>query len=447
MYENLLKKDRVIQESITKKLFIGKNLSPVMKEKFPKELLEILILAGKVAKDLNYSAYLVGGSVRDLFRGESNLDIDIVIEGNGITFARHLSKQLHAKVKTHQRFGTAVIITQTMKFDVATARTEYYESPAALPKIETSSIKKDLYRRDFTINTLAVKLNPENFGQLLDFFGGQRDLREKTIRVLHNLSFIEDPTRAFRAVRFAERFDFKLSKHIIPLIKTAVRINLFNKLSGSRLYDELNLIFHETEPLRTIKSLSELDLLKFIHPNLVLSKELEQTFESIQETLSWFKLLFLEEEINKSHLFLMAFFEGLKGNEREKALQRLAVPPRAKREILEGIEKSKTALSEMNKILRDEKLIYYEFKTLDAPTILFIIAKARDERQKKAISLFLTTLRKIKHALTGKDLKAMGYKPGPVYNKIFKSILDARLDGKIKSREEEIKHVKDHFSV
>jgi tRNA nucleotidyltransferase (CCA-adding enzyme) len=238
-----------------------------------------------------------------------------------------------------------------------------------------------------------------------------------------------------------------LSKHIIPLIKTAVRINLFNKLSGSRLYDELNLIFHETEPLRTIKSLSELDLLKFIHPNLVLSKELEQTFESIQETLSWFKLLFLEEEINKSHLFLMAFFEGLKGNEREKALQRLAVPPRAKREILEGIEKSKTALSEMNKILRDEKLIYYEFKTLDAPTILFIIAKARDERQKKAISLFLTTLRKIKHALTGKDLKAMGYKPGPVYNKIFKSILDARLDGKIKSREEEIKHVKDHFSV
>jgi len=454
LYEDILRKTRIGEERVIGEPLARKNLSSIMKEKFPEEIFNILRLSGEVAKGLGFSAYLVGGSVRDMLRGEANLDIDIVVEGNGITFAQALGKRLKAKVRSHQRFSTAVVITDSLKFDVATARTEYYESPAALPKVEISSIKKDLYRRDFTINALAVKLNPENFGQLLDFFGGQRDLREKNIRVLHNLSFIEDPTRAFRAIRFSERFGFKLSKHTRDLIKTAVKINLFDKLSGSRLYDELNLLFLETEPLKAVKRLSELDLLRFIHPDLVLTRTLEETFEAIQETLVWFKLLFLEEELNKSHLFLMALFEGLKTQEREKALQRLSVPPKARREILEGIEQSKTVFLELqsglqvgDSTLREERHIYYTLQSLSLPTILFTISKAKDKRQKKAISLYLTTLRKIRPVLTGKDLKTMGYKPGPLFNKILKAILDARLEGQIKSHEEEVRFVKEHFSV
>jgi tRNA nucleotidyltransferase (CCA-adding enzyme) len=149
---------------------------------------QLLKQSGETAEELGVNVYLVGGSVRDLLRGEENLDIDIVIEGDGILFARTFGEKLRAKIRTHEKFGTAQIITGALKLDIATARTEYYESPAALPKVETSSIKKDLYRRDFTINTLAVKLNRADFGLLIDFFGGQRDLREKTIRVLHNLS-------------------------------------------------------------------------------------------------------------------------------------------------------------------------------------------------------------------------------------------------------------------
>jgi tRNA nucleotidyltransferase (CCA-adding enzyme) len=452
LYEDVLRKTRIGEERVMGEPFGKKNLTSIIKEKFPEEIFNILRLSGEVARGLGFSAYLVGGSVRDLLRGESNLDIDIVIEGDGIIFAQALAKKLKARVRSHQRFGTAVIITDLLKFDVATARTEYYESPAALPKVEISSIKKDLYRRDFTINALSVKLNPENFGQLLDFFGGQRDLRERNIRVLHNLSFIEDPTRAFRAIRFSERFGFKLSKHTRDLIRTAVKINLFDKLSGSRLYDELNLLFMETEPLKAIKRLSELDLLKFIHSDLMLNRALEEIFEAIQETFAWFKLLFLEEELNKSHLFLMALFEGLKTQEREKALQRLSVPPKARREILDGIEQSKTVLLKLqtclqieDSTLREEKHIYYTLQPLSLPTILFTISKAKDKRQKKAISLYLTTLRKIKPVLAGKDLKAMGYKPGPLFNKILKAVLDARLEGQIKSREEEIKFVKEKF--
>lgn len=446
LYEDFLRRSRVGEERVTGRPFAGRKLYSLMKEKFPKHIFDALKISGDIARELNLSVYLVGGSVRDLLRGESNLDIDIVVEGDGITFAKELGKKLKAKVITHLRFGTAVVITDQLKFDVATARTEYYESPGALPKVEISSIKKDLYRRDFTINTLAVKLNPDNFGQILDFFGGQRDLREKTIRILHNLSFIEDPTRAFRAIRFSERFSFKISKHTKNLIKTAVKINLFDKLSGSRLYDELNLLFLETEPLKAIAGLSELDLLKFIHPHLTLTNALEETFEAIQETFAWFELLFIEDEPSKSHLFLMALFEGLKTQESEKALQRLSVPTRARKEILVGIKQSKTTLLKL-KMSMKEKDIYYTLKPLSLLTILFAIAKAKDKEQKKAISLYLTTLRKIKASLTGKDLKAMGYNPGPLFNKILKAILEVRLEGKVKSREEEIRFIKKEFPV
>jgi tRNA nucleotidyltransferase (CCA-adding enzyme) len=446
LYESLLRKDRIsTRERLTEKPSIGKNLLSSLKSKFPVEIFNLLKLSGEVARELGYSAYLVGGSIRDLLRGESNLDIDIVIEGDGIAFARWLGKRLNVKVKSHKRFGTAVVITDFLKFDVATARTEFYDSPAALPQVEMSSIKKDLYRRDFTINTMAIKLNPEHFGKLIDYFGGQRDIKEKTIRILHNLSFIEDPTRAFRAIRFSERFGFKISKHTINLIKTAVRINLFNKLSGTRMYDELNLLFLETEPIKAIKRLDEFDLLKFIHPHLTITKSLDETFEAIQETFAWFKLLFFEEELNKSHLFLMALFEELQSQERTEALKRLFVPPTARREILEGIMESQNALSKLQKA--SQKGIYYTLRPLNLQTVLFTMSKARDKEQKKAISLYLTTLRKIKPELTGKDLQAMGYTPGPQFRKILTSLLEARLERQVKSREGEIKFVKENFPI
>ncbi len=447
LYESLLRKNRIKgHERTTDKPSIGKNLSSLLKSRFPGEIYDLLTLSGSVAEDLGFSAFLVGGSVRDLLRGESNLDIDIVIEGDGIVFAQTLGKKLNAKVKTHRRFGTAVVITEFLKFDVATARTEYYESPAALPRVETSSIKKDLYRRDFTINTMAVMLNPGRFGKLIDFFGAQRDIKEKTLRILHNLSFIEDPTRAFRAIRFSERFGFKISRHTINLIKTAVRINLFDKLSGTRMYDELGLLFSETEPLNAIRRLASFDLLRFIHHSLKITKTLEDTFESIQETIAWFKLLFFEEECNMSHLFLMALLNELSPAERGEALQRLFVPPSARKEILDGIEQSHAALLGLHKGA-SQKDIYYILKPLDMPTVLFTMGRTKDEENKKAISLYLTTLRKIKPELSGKDLKEMGYAAGPLFREILTALLEARLDRQVKSREEEIAYVKEHFSI
>lgn len=444
LYEDMLKRRRLYLP-MGEKPSIGRNLGVWLREKFPSSVADMLKLAGEVAERLGFKAYLVGGSVRDLLRGQENLDIDIVIEGDGILFAKEFGRGLNARVRTHERFGTAQIIADSLKLDVATARTEYYESPAALPTVETSSIKKDLYRRDFTINTLAVALNPKDFGLLIDFFGGQRDLREKTIRVLHNLSFIEDPTRAFRAVRFSERFAFKLSKHTENLIKSALRMNLFDKLSGSRLYDELLLTFSETEPVKAIKRLSEYGLLKVIHQNLAFDARLEATLLSVHDTLSWFNLLFLEEKPDRGAIYLMALLSVLLEGDRETAFARLATPSKMKGKIDRGILRSHELIGILP--LHDPAKVYRAMQPLDIETILFAMAIAADDEKKKEISQYLIELRKVKAQVSGEDLKGMGIPPGPVYSTILDTLLDERLRGTLKTEVDELAFVRKRYAA
>ena len=251
---------------------------------------------GRVADSLGYNAYAVGGFVRDILLYQKNLDTDVVIEGDGIGFARALTASLGGRVRAHEKFRTAVVILPDgRKIDVATARLEYYESPGALPSVETGSIKLDLYRRDFTINTLAIRLNPRGFGTLIDFFGGQKDLKARVVRVLHNLSFVEDPTRVFRAIRFEQRFGFKIGKLTSGLIENAVRMDFFKALSGRRLFSELRQILEEDKPVMALRRLNEYSLLKMLHPGIVYNATLEDLLTSVEKVLTWYHLLFLED--------------------------------------------------------------------------------------------------------------------------------------------------------
>ncbi len=194
-------------------------------------------------------------------------------KGDGIRFAQEFAKQHKVRVRSHRKFGTAVLVFEGgFKVDVATARMEYYESPAAPPTVETSSLKLDLYRRDFTINTLAVKLNKRHYGTMIDYFGAQADIKEKVLRVLHNLSFVEDPTRVLRAVRFEQRFGFKIGTLTLALIKNAVKINCFKDLSPRRLFLELKLILKEEDPVKAIERMNELDVLGVIAPEIAYSE-------------------------------------------------------------------------------------------------------------------------------------------------------------------------------
>lgn len=445
LYEDYLRKRHLDHTDITKRTTPGRNLASWIRDRFPKDVYTMLQVAGKTAEAMGYTAYLVGGSVRDLLLREENLDIDIVVEGAGILFARSLGEKLKGTLRTHEKFGTATISLGQLKIDVATARTEYYEAPAALPTVETSSIKKDLYRRDFTINTLALRLNRKDFGQLIDFFGGQRDLREKTIRVLHNLSFVEDPTRAFRAIRFSERFGFKLSKHTENLIKSAIQMHLFDKLSGFRLYEELILAFRETNPARTLRRLSEFNLLKVIHPDLSFSERLEQVFTSVSETRAWYNLLYLDEKADITLLYLLTLLSDLSTEQREDALKRLSPPPRIRDLIFKSTIISEEILRKLP--AKDPAEAYHLLTNLPLETLLFAMSATSDSQKKKDISSFLVTLNKVRPALKGRDLKKMGIPEGPLYSKILRQLLDERLRGKLKTDQDEREFVVNKFRI
>ena len=442
LYEEYLRRSRIPSEAEMLKPQHGRNLTKSMEDHFPEDVFGLLRLSGQVAGKLGFGAYLVGGSVRDLLRNERNLDIDIVIEGDALEFSKELAKRTNARLRTHERFGTARLVLPDIKLDVATARTEYYETPAALPIVEKSSIKKDLQRRDFTINTLAIKLNPRDFGMLVDFFGGRRDLREKTIRVLHDLSFVEDPTRAFRAVRFAVRFGFKLSKHTEELLKSTLKMNLFERLSGTRLYEEMLLIFRETEPVLTIKKLSEYGLLKVIHPAMR-GEEVLKMLQSVHDSLLWFELSFTGEALDRSALYIMAILAGLSDTEKSGALDRFAVSSRVRNKILKDTGDAQTALAALTREgIEDPAWLYDTMEGCSLEALLLAMSMTGSPEKKKGISRYLLELRKEKPVLNGNDLKALGLEPGPEFSKILRAVLHERLKGNLRSREDEIRYVK-----
>jgi tRNA nucleotidyltransferase (CCA-adding enzyme) len=288
-----------------------------------------------------------------------------------------------------------------------------------------------------------VRLNPKDFGLLIDFFGGQRDIREKTIRVLHNLSYVEDPTRAFRAIRFAERFGFKLSRHTENLIKSAIQMDLFDRLSGSRLYDELVIAFHETNPVQIVKRFSDFGLLKVIHPALAYGEKLETILLSMNETLAWYNLLYLEERADTGVLYLMALLSHLTDVQREEALTRLSAPPRTREVILRSIPRSAEILRRLP--LRDPAAIYHHLSDAPIETLLFSMAATRDEKKKKEISQFLVELRKVKPLLKGRDLKRLGMPEGPLYSKVLRELLDERLRGRLRTEDDEKKYLLSHY--
>ncbi len=426
-----------------------RNLKGLMEERLPPAITEALRLVGEVADDAGFPVYLVGGIVRDLFLRVENLDVDIVVEGDGITFAGMLVKMTGGRMKTHQKFRTAVVVLPNgLKLDIATARLEYYDAPAALPTVELSSIKKDLYRRDFTINTLAVRLNRKRYGELIDFFGGLRDIKEKTIRALHSLSFVEDPTRVLRAVRFEQRFDFHLSKHTQNLIKSAVNMKLFNRLTGERIYDELVHMFSEAEPLKILKRLRELDLLRFVHPSIKGTAETERLFAGIAETLTWFRLLYLDLTVSTWYLYFLGLIDRLRDTAAAEALDRLAVPARTAERIRQARVRCRDILYAFSKEpAMTPSRVYELLSPLDVEAILFVMAKAKHDAAKKYISLYLTQLRNVRITLTGDDLKKLGIPPGPRYRNILADLLEARLDGRVRNRDEELAFARERIGV
>jgi tRNA nucleotidyltransferase (CCA-adding enzyme) len=424
-----------------------KNLKGLLQERLPQSIQEILHLAGTVAEELGFGIYVVGGMVRDMLLRMDNFDVDLVVEKDGILFARRLAERVGGHCRAHEKFATAVVVfPDGFKLDVATARTEYYRHPAALPIVEQSSIKQDLYRRDFTINALAIKLNPGEFGSLIDFFGGQQDLKNGAIRVLHSLSLVEDPTRVFRAIRFEQRFGFRIGKHTLSLIRNALKKDLCAYLDGRRLLNELCMIFQESEPYRAIQRMSKLDLLRCIHPSLKPSQQELQLFSRLKTVLDWYNLLFLEKRAERWFLFLSGLASYLSQQECQELAQRLDLNEKQTLALLRAQRQITPLLTQLQRQKSySPSQLYALLKPAPLETLLLVMAKTGSPLAKQRLSLYLTKLQHEKVLISGRELKGLDLSPGPVFGQIKQELLYAHLDGKLKTREDELAWVERRF--
>ncbi len=236
----------------------------------PTDVQEAVRALGVLADKQGLRAHVVGGFVRDMLLGRPNLDVDIVVEGDGLAFAEHAAEELGYRIRVHRRFGTAVLVaSRTLHLDITSARTEYYTRPGALPTVERSSLRQDLFRRDFSVNAMAACISPDCFGAIADPFGGLKDLERGVVRCLHSLSFVEDPTRVLRAARFEARYGFTVDGSTEALLRQAVEMEMLNEVSGARIREEMLDIVDEERVVAILRRLEDVGAFSALVPDSV----------------------------------------------------------------------------------------------------------------------------------------------------------------------------------
>ncbi|MDL2317093.1 CBS domain-containing protein [Desulfovibrio sp. OttesenSCG-928-A18] len=425
-----------------------RNVASLVRAQLPDEHVRILEEAGKLGDALAMPVFAVGGFVRDLILKQPNLDIDLSVEGDGIAFAEKLAERLGGTVRPHQKFKTAIVFypgvdNVEQRLDVATARLEYYEYPGALPTVQLSSIKMDLYRRDFTINALAIQLNAERFGTLIDPFGSQRDIKEKYINVLHSLSFVEDPTRILRAVRFEQRFTFRIGVQTERLIKNALSLSMLDKLSGPRLFNELKHVFDEKNVPSCLRRMDNWNLLRMIHPVLKLNPTKDILLTSIDEVLAWYRLLYKEPLPENWQVYLLGLCASAKYPDVAAMLERLGFIERQKSDFLSLRENTRKASSMLASLQSKGPVpmsqLYETLRPVPTEGLLYLMARHGQEHNiGQDISLYLTRLKDVKLEISGEDLASFGEAPGPLFGEALRFVLAAKLDGKAATRKEQL---------
>jgi tRNA nucleotidyltransferase (CCA-adding enzyme) len=413
-------------------------------EKLPKEVRKLIHLAAQQASRQNVSCYLVGGFVRDMLLGAPNLDLDIVVEGDGIKFAEEIARILQVRLIRHRQFGTATLVLRPeSKIDITTARKEFYPEPASLPVVSPGTLKDDLFRRDFTINSLAIRISDKKNTELIDFFQGKNDLRQKKIRVLHESSFIDDPTRILRAIRFEQRYDFMIEPNTLRQLEKATKMKMINRVGPQRLRGELILILKEARPLKPLKRIKELLGFSFINRNLSLTNTDFSFLSRLEKEITWFKTRYMpRRRLDSWLIYFMGMIDGLTLREAKKICRNFVFRQGEEKRILDYKRMHDNIFSLLNKRSLKPSRIYRILEPLSYEVILLIKAKYRNENLRRHIEDFLAMYNGVCIFTKGKDLQALGLVPGPDYQKIFHKVLNARIDGQIKTRDEEIGFIK-----
>jgi tRNA nucleotidyltransferase (CCA-adding enzyme) len=409
-------------------------------KKLPEEILSLIYLCRDVAQGLDLNAYLIGGFVRDLILGVKNFDLDIAIEGDGIKFADSLAGHLKARLTRHKRFGTATVTVKPhLKIDIASTRKEFYPEPACLPIINTGMLKDDLFRRDFTINTLAICITGKNFGRLLDLFEGKTDIKNKKIRILHHLSFIDDPTRILRAIRFEQRYNFRIEPDSLKCLKEALQLKMLSIVEPQRLRDEIILILKEDHPSKQIKRIGELVGFDFISPHLRVTKKNYELIAGVADQLKWFKSKFiLHRHLDVWLIYLMALLDSTNSEQAQAVCNRFVLRKGESKRITTYMKLRSGVISLLSQPKIKPSSVFHMLQPLSYEVIILIKAKAKKRIIHKHIDDFFHIYNGTDISVSGHDLKEMGVTPGPHYQKIFHELLNAKLNGEVKTKKDEL---------
>jgi tRNA nucleotidyltransferase (CCA-adding enzyme) len=424
------------------------NLKDRLEHGFPPARLALLHAAADVADGQHMAIYLVGGVVRDLLLESPSYDLDLVVEGDAIALARAVAGRYGGRVRSHDRFGTAKWLLQGVdpaalglpsaegasipeSLDLVSARAEFYAHPSALPEVERGNLKLDLHRRDFTINTLALSLNAARFGEVFDYWGGLRDLKEKRIRVMHSISFIDDPTRILRAVRLEQRLGFRIEPRTQDLI--ALALPLLHRVSGDRIRHELEAIFEEPNPGDALERLQELTVLDGISPGLEwnpLQAEHVRAARAFVPDPLWS----LSEDGRSLPSPMNAWLLDHPRAVLEAALVRLNFPRRDGDLLLAA----RWALDALDRLAGDvpPSRIDGALEDIPEPALVGAYVNSGGEPRER-LDGYLARWRKVHPATDGETLRRRGLAPGPRYREILRALRAALLDGRIGSAEEE----------
>ena len=401
------------------------NLSSQLEKYLPPPVLALVKIAGSEAGEMELGLYIVGGVVRDLFLGRANFDFDLVVEGDAISLAQRLARDSQAKLTIHSHFGTAKLDYPGFSLDLATARSETYSKPGALPTVKPGDLKDDLIRRDFSINAMALHLNPQRFGELIDLYHGKDDLEHRLIRILHPNSFIDDATRILRAIRYEQRLGFTLEAETEKLLRRDV--TMLDTISGDRIRHELELILKEDKPELDLWRAGELGVLHQLHPSLKSNGWLSQKFEQARQSY---------KQTSLPSLYLCLLIHNLTDKENEEFISRLNFPKNSAQAMRHTLHLKAQLHSLANPRLKQSD-IYQSLHSYATTAIQANALASESPIASQHLQLYLAKLRLIKPLLNGEDLKRMGIPAGPKIGEILSALHKARLNGEVKTRRDE----------
>uniref|UniRef100_A0A7V4WJK8 CBS domain-containing protein n=1 Tax=Candidatus Caldatribacterium saccharofermentans TaxID=1454753 RepID=A0A7V4WJK8_9BACT len=408
------------------------SLAEKLYQHFGRDYLLLLEQVAETAKRAGVKVYLVGGVVRDIILGVPNEDLDLVVEGDAIAFARLLGNRFRGKVVPYPPFGTAILfLPDGKRIDLASARHEFYAFPGASPQVEYANLRRDLFRRDFTVNAMAISLHPDNWGELFDFFGGLKDLEKGVLRVLHPLSFVEDPARAIRAVRFEGKYGFSIEPFTLSLLQQTVRESFLMKIKPDRLKEELSLILALPDFPRYLFRMYQLDMFSTLFPGCIWKKEFETVYRKLLDILRIHDTSSCDPFLLKlSPLFGsmdLQFLENLKA--------RLSLSKKSVQKIATFHEKREQTLVELSQESLKNSRVYLLCSAIPLE-FLFLLLAEHEGMVHKRIEQYLREWRNARPILDGLALEALGIPKGPIYGRILHELLLAQLDGEVTTPKE-----------